>query len=109
MLKNPERIYPLRKGEWIIEEDHVVLLRPKSRFRVLRWLWGEKFRIHLDEKGSFVWRHLTGEFSVEEIARMLEREFSLEDALQRTEQFLLSLYRGGFLEFRESLSGEGNT
>ncbi len=87
----------------------MVLLRPKSRFRVLRWLWGEKFRIHLDEKGSFVWRHLTGEFSVEEIARMLEREFSLEDALQRTEQFLLSLYRGGFLEFRESLSGEGNT
>ncbi len=79
----------------------MVLLKPKSRFKILRFLWGENFRIHLDEKGSFVWGLLDGTHSVKEIARKLGEKFSLENPLESTQNFLAALYRGGFLEFRE--------
>ncbi len=84
----------------------MVLLKPKSRFKILRLLWGENFRIHLDERGSFVWNLLDGTLSVQEIARKLGEKFSLEDPLDRTEKFLSTLYRGGFVEFMEKIEGE---
>ncbi len=79
----------------------MVLLKPKSRFKILRLLWGENFRIHLDEKGSFVWSLLDGTLSVWEIAQRVGDKFSLENPLESTEKFLAALYQGGFLELRE--------
>ncbi len=80
----------------------MVLLKPKSKFKIFRWLWGENFRIHLDDKGSYLWQLMDGSLSIEELAGRLQDRFSLEDSLERTERFLVSLYRAGFLEFHEA-------
>ncbi len=102
MLKNPDRLYPLRKAQWENNGDTIILFREKSKFKILRKLWGQYFRINLDKIGSFVWKLLDGGNSVEEISRRLEEEFKISDSEQRTQDFLVSLYRGGFIEFMES-------
>lgn len=100
MLKKADRIFPVRKGKWEEEGQTVVLFRKKSKYKILRKLWGEYFRIHLDEIGSYTWRLCDGNLSVLQISERLEEKFGIEDARNRTETFLLSLYRGGFLEFK---------
>ena len=98
MLKKIDRIFPLRKGEWEEEGQTIILLKKKSKYKILRKLWGEYFRIHLDEIGSYTWKLCDGSLSVAQIADKLEEKFGIENPVKRTETFLLSLYRGGFIE-----------
>ncbi len=100
MQERADRIFPVRKGQWEEEGQSIILLRKKSKYKILRKLWGEYFRIHLDEIGSYTWKLCDGSLSLLQIAEKLEEEFGIEDALKRTETFLLSLYRGGFLDFK---------
>jgi len=100
MQKKINRAIPVRKGEWEEEGQRVVLLKKKSKYKLLRKLWGEYFRIHLDDIGSQAWMLCDGSHTVEQIAKKLEEKFGIDDSLKRTETFLLSLYKGDFLEFR---------
>jgi len=100
MQKKINRAIPVRKGEWEEEGQRVVLLKKKSKYKLLRKLWGKYFRIHLDDIGSQAWMLCDGSHTVEQIAKKLEEKFGIDDSLKRTETFLLSLYKGDFLEFR---------
>ena len=99
---------PVRRVEWEVSDDRVILIAPKFRNRTIQNLFEKlssapNFRIKLDDYGSFVWRMCDGSFTVMEIIEAMERKFegSAEYLPERTIEFIRNLASGGFIELIE--------
>ncbi|MFH1453315.1 MAG: PqqD family protein [Armatimonadota bacterium] len=57
--------------------------------------------IHLDELGSFFWKHADGDLTVSEIAQKMEEEFKekAKDSVPRATRFAVQLHRAKFVHF----------
>lgn len=79
--KNYLDLIPVRNPEFSWEEENgvvTVLVENKGFFnRLAQKFWGKPkiSYIHLDELGSFIWRHIDGTSSVYEIADALRGQY----------------------------------
>lgn len=94
----------MRCGRWEENEDRVTLLVPRyGRNAIARWLERQlrarPIKVHLDDVGTYVWRHCDGETRVDQIADGLREEFGerIEPAEDRLVRFLEHLLRGRFV------------
>ncbi len=99
---------PVRLMEWEdLEDGHVAVLRPKYGSRGFgRWLASRlrspHCRVHLDDHGSFIWRHCDGRRSVAEIAAAMQAAHEdLGDLSERLPQFFGHMVRAGMVGWRE--------
>lgn len=97
---------PVRNIKWDVNsQNRVVLYKPK-----FKWPWFQKhllprikrpfYRVKLDDKGSFIWRHCNGVRPVGEIAELHKREFGkeVEPLLNRLTFFFQILEKNGFIK-----------
>ncbi len=84
-----------------------VILVPKFGNHLLgRWLMARLrnpyYRLRLDEIGSFVWEHCSGDLSVQEIGARLGQRFgdTVEPVYERLDLFLRSLERSKSIVWR---------
>jgi hypothetical protein len=107
--RNVLDLIPEKNCSWEEEADKTVtLLRPRFKTAFLRKVAmrfgrSEHFRIHLDEKGTGVWKWIDGERTVEEIGGKLEREKNetSQQAYERLAKFLLILQRNSFIRWKD--------
>ena len=89
---------PVRHGEWFEEEELVKIKVQKFKRKSGKWLCkllrkSDFFIINLDELGSFVWKRIDGEKTIEAILNDLManmRESGGEENLEK--RFILFLY-----------------
>ncbi len=94
-------LVPVRLAEWEEIDGRVLVHRPRPAGRGVRAVMHRLFyhlsarRIRLDDVGSFTWRELDGEQSVEMIARKLRAEFGerVEPAEERLGHMVRVLHR----------------
>jgi len=98
---------PRRIAEWEEAEGRVTVLRPhpgtrgwkRVLDRILNALSAN--RIRLDEMGSFAWRHLDGNRTVQEVAGLMREEFgvTVEPVEARLGHLIWLMRREGFLVY----------
>ena len=101
-------LIPVRALKWEkSEEGLVVLLKPKFKSPVLtKYLLPRMknpyFRIKLDFIGSFMWNACDGRRNVQEIGKMLGKEFAekAEPVFDRLALFLQSLEKNRFIHYK---------
>lgn len=98
------RCRPERAVEAELQDDRVVLLRPRFRRGLLaRWLQPRlrrpHFRVHLDEVGSFIWGCCDGQTTVARIGDALAAKFGerVAPATERLSVFLVQMQRSGLI------------
>lgn len=102
-------VIPERALDWETDEAGRVVIRvPKFRNRfAVRYLlprlkhpW---VRVHLDDRGSLVWKACDGKTRVMEIAHQLNARFgdAAEPALERTMRFIHILNQQKFIRIRQ--------
>ena len=97
---------PRRLLDWRdLDDGCCVVLRPKfGESPIGRWLARKlgdpRYRIRLDDVGTFIWKACDGETPMSEIARRLHREFGerVEPADQRLGRFVQSMLRSRMIE-----------
>lgn len=89
------------------DDGTITLLKPKFQNKfmkkyVLPRMKKPNFKIKLDEYGSFVWKRIDGQKTVEEIGKDLKDNFSeqVEPVYERLSVFIHSLVRYKFIEFK---------
>ncbi len=89
------------------DDGTITILKPKFQNKLMKKLVLPRmkrpnFRINLDEYGSFVWKMIDGQKTVEEIANDLKENFSeqVEPVYERLSVFIHSLVRYKFIEFK---------
>ncbi|HEX2935882.1 MAG TPA: PqqD family protein [Bacteroidales bacterium] len=103
---------PIHKvEEYVEEEGKITLLIPKFRKEWMRrWFIparrSKHFRIHLDELGTEVWRHIDGKTDVhsicQRVSEYLQRSQKQEAHLEeRVTVFLNQLYKNRFIVFQK--------
>ena len=92
---------PVRQVDSEEEDGQVVVLRPRFLRGPFAWwlqprLKRPHFRVKLDAMGSFIWRRMDGETTVQQLAEAMEQEFGGDaaKAVERIEMFLGELARG---------------
>lgn len=96
-------LIPERAAQWIEEDNIVVLLKPKIKTRIIRkWMIKPDYRIKLDSYGSFVWKSIDGNRSVEDIGKMLKESFgdSVEPLYERLCEFISILRENGLIKLK---------
>lgn len=93
-----------RNLKWEMKDDHVVLLVPKFKNRILvRWLVPmlakPVIRVTLDPLGSFFWNSCDGNTTVAEIGERMAERFgeSVEPLYDRIGKFIGTLVQDEFL------------
>ncbi|NOZ62063.1 MAG: PqqD family protein [Calditrichaeota bacterium] len=99
----PKRLLQFQENE----DGNVTILKPKYRNKlmqkyVLPRMKKPHFKVNLDEYGSFVWKQIDGEKTVEEIGKQLKENFSekIDPVYERLSVFIHSLVRYKFIEFK---------
>ncbi|OQX83365.1 hypothetical protein B6D60_10595 [candidate division KSB1 bacterium 4484_87] len=89
------------------EDGTITILKPKYQNKfmkkyVLPRMKKPHFNVNLDEYGSFVWKHIDGDKTVEDIGKDLQKNFSekIEPVYERLSVFIHSLVRYKFIEFK---------
>jgi hypothetical protein len=98
---------PVRVVNWKPDSQGlIVLLKPK-----FKWPWLRKhllprmkrphYRVQLDQKGSFIWKHCDGQNTVGDLAEMHRETFGkdVEPLLERLSLFLHSLEKNEFITY----------
>jgi hypothetical protein len=97
-------LLPAPKIEYRTEDDHIVLIVPKTTNkmmkRLLKYLNKENIRfLHLDELGTFVWKQMELKLTIGEIINNAISQFPDESQLeQRTVFYFQQLYKEGYIE-----------
>lgn len=101
-------MFPVRMVRWKTDsQGRVVLLKPKFKGSwmkkyVLSRMKRPYYKVKLDDKGSFIWKHSDGSRNVRELAEMHKKKFGkdAEPLLERLALFLHTLDKNGFIEYR---------
>ena len=100
--------------DWETGDDgKIYLLKEKSRNRIMKRiinLFGKNqfFRIHLDDTGTLVWKHIDGRNSIKEITDVVKKEKGGESFLQakkRVEHFMALMLKNKFIKVRQEKQG----
>lgn len=88
-----------------------ILELPRAENRILKaiisiFAKSDTMKIKLDETGSFIWKHCTGNNSVRQIVNLLETQFGeqVKPAEERTILFFQHLYRYNLVKFYQASS-----
>jgi hypothetical protein len=111
---NVLELTPARVAESEDVQGRIVLARPAPTTTGLRGAIDRVLnamsakRIRLDEHGSFVWRHLDGERTVGDIARLTRAEFgdAVEPAEERVGKLVQVMHREGLVDYEVVGGGE---
>ena len=86
---------PSHAIDFIEQDDRVIILLPKYKNKFLQKhllprMKSPHNKIHLDEFGTFVWKHIDGKRQVSDIAPLLREEFGkdIEPAYERLGIFI---------------------
>ena len=89
------------------ENGTITIFKPKFRNRfMLKYvaprIKNPEFKVNLDEYGSFVWKHIDGKLTVEQIGDKLKENFKddVEPVYERLSSFIHSLVQYKFIEFK---------
>jgi len=95
---------PCIRIDWEGEPRQVSLLVPKFKNALLQrtiscYLSKPYVRVKLDEYGSWVWQHIAGCRTVQEIAQTLREQYgeAVEPVFDRVGLFICQLYRNQFI------------
>ena len=109
-----EPLRPRRTCRWEERDGRVALLIPRFGRGLLgrtvdRWFRLRPYLLRLDDTGSFVWRRIDGERTVDRIAAEMEKGLgeAARPVTERLITFLRTLERGGFIEIGDEPGGEG--
>jgi hypothetical protein len=99
---------PVRAVKWETDENgRIVLLKPKFKLpwlkkHILPRMNRPFYKVKLDEKGSFIWKHCSGDRNVRKLAELQQEHFGkkVEPLLDRLALFLHSLEKNGFITYR---------
>jgi len=87
-------------------DGNIIILKPKFRNKLMKKFVVPKlknpfYKVKLDEFGSFVWRQIDGNLTVEEIGEKLKTNFkeNIEPVYERLSVFIQSLERYRFIEY----------
>jgi hypothetical protein len=101
-------LYPIRELDFEEEDAKVTVLVPHPESWLTRTLLPKPKhpaqRIHLDEVGSFAWRHFDGKHTLKSICEMLERQFGekVKPARERIVIFAQQMYKQNFIKLYEA-------
>ncbi len=105
IIKEWLTLYPIRQMEYETDDkNHIVILVPHPENWFTRKLMPKPKsamrKIHLDEIGTFVWQHCTGEKNVREICDALAAEFGekVPQTEERTVMFVQQMYKNEFIK-----------
>jgi hypothetical protein len=100
----PEKCYEWEKNAYGL----AVILKPKFSFPLLRKhlvprLKHPYFKISLDEKGSFLWEHIDGYRTIEELSQMFKARFGdkAEPLFERLRLFFQQLEHNCFIRYSQ--------
>jgi len=96
-------LIPERAAQWIEDDGKVVILKPKIKVRIIRSLMVRPdYRIKLDSYGSFIWKSIDGNRSVEDIGKMLKESFgeNVEPLYERLSEFISILHENGLIKLK---------
>lgn len=106
--KNLLDYIPIKNKEidWKEKEDEkiqIIIYRDSLFERIVRKLFftPEKYKIDLDEVGSFIWKHIDGEKNLYEISILLKEHFGeeAEPLYPRLTQYMNILQNNKFINF----------
>ena len=98
----PERNIDFEEGE----DGKITLILEKTKNPLIKAIINffnksQFFRIHLDEKGSHIWKLVDGERNMESIISALKENFGDEDKLlDRVKIFFIQLEKSKFIKFK---------
>ncbi|GFN37062.1 PqqD family protein [Tepidimicrobium xylanilyticum] len=99
--KKSEKIHWIEKEDGLIQ---IIIYRNSLFERIVRKLFftPDKYRIDLDQMGSFIWKHIDGEKSVYQISQLVKGEFQekAEPLYERLIQFMNILKNNKFIDFK---------
>ncbi len=98
----PERNIDFEEGE----NGKITLILEKTKNPIIKAIISffnksQYFRIHLDQKGSFIWKLVDGEKNMEDIISALKENFGEEEKLlDRLKLFFIQLEKSKFIRFK---------
>ncbi len=98
----PERNIDFEEGE----NGKITLILEKTKNPIIKAIINffnksQYFRIHLDEKGSYIWKLVDGEKNMEAIVSALKEKFGEEEKLlDRLKLFFIQLEKSKFIKFK---------
>lgn len=94
------------KIHWEEKEDgliQIIIYRDSLFERIVRKLFftPDKYRVDLDEMGSFIWKHIDGKKTLQDIAELIKDEFGdeAEPLYDRFIQYINILKNNKFIKF----------
>ncbi|WP_352404362.1 PqqD family protein [Sporanaerobacter acetigenes] len=93
--------------EKIIEDGNIQLIVPRTSFfdkiAIKLFFAPDKFKIDLDELGSFIWKNIDGKRNVYQIGELVKEKFKekAEPLYERLAEYLNILNNNKFISFRE--------
>ncbi len=107
------KLIPERNVEFEEEENgKITLILEKTKNPLIKAIINffnrsQFFRIHLDEKGSFIWKLMDGKRDMEEIIEKIVERFGDEESItNRLKVFFLQLERSKFIKYKNIDSPE---
>ncbi len=92
----------------IDEEGRVIILAPRFKSKLGKKIFepivkNRYVKIHLDEIGTFVWKHIDGEKDVFELSNLLKKEFGekVEPVYERIGKFIAIMKVNNFINLKE--------
>ncbi|MBZ2175112.1 PqqD family protein [Schnuerera sp. xch1] len=93
--------------DWKEKEDgliQIIIYRDSLFEKIVRKLFftPDKYKLDLDEMGSFIWKHIDGKRNIYEIGQLVENEFKdeAEPLYERLAKFMNLLINNKFIEFK---------
>ena len=105
---NVLEIIPSPNAEFVEENDRIIIVLPKRRNRLVAGLFPNaeprRFKLHLDEFGTFVWRRMDGCKRVFDIAQELHGRFGarVEPVYERLGLFINMLAQRRLITLQQS-------
>lgn len=93
--------------DWKEKEDgliQIIIYRDSLFEKIVRKLFftPDRYKLDLDEMGSFIWNHIDGKRNIYEIGQLVENEFKdeAEPLYERLAKFMNILINNKFIEFK---------
>lgn len=88
-----------------LDNGLIQIIQPRDSIldKIVRKLFftPDKFRIDLDEMGSFIWKHIDGEKTIYDIAQLVKSEFGekAEPLYERLVEYMKILKNNKFIDY----------